>query len=56
MIQGLALGVVKQGLPHAGGFELPRQEGIQFLARECVQVVLHASGNVSVHFLCSDLG
>ena len=34
MIEGLAGGVVEQGLSHAGGFELLRQIGIEFIARK----------------------
>ena len=41
LIQGLAGGVVEQRLRDAGGFELMGQVGIQFLARESVQVILH---------------
>ncbi len=41
MIEGLAGGVVKQRLGDAGGFELMRQVGVEFLARETFQVILH---------------
>ena len=41
LIEGLAGGVVKQRLGDAGGFELMREVGVEFLARETFQVILH---------------
>ena len=41
LIQSLPRGVVKQRLGNAGGLELMRQIGVEFLAREPFQVILH---------------
>ena len=41
LIEGLAGGVVKQRLGDAGGFELMGEIGVEFLAREPFQVILH---------------
>ena len=41
LIEGLAGGVVKQRLGDAGGFELMGEVGVEFLARETFQVILH---------------
>jgi hypothetical protein len=43
LIHPLASGVVKQRLRHSGGFELLRQIGVEFLAHESFQVILHAN-------------
>ena len=42
LIQTLTGGVIEQRLSHAGGFELLRQIGIEFLARKSLQVIVRA--------------